>query len=674
MLIAKICPAENETALDSYFIPLHFEFRKPRHSYIYTFFDILISLVIAVALAKSLNAKEAEVIILRRQYLKPAPFHGNDIKDLLKELNNRVFPYGQKIESFSFLKPNHRYNFGLEAVNNVLGIIINHLATGNEKSSNITYLDTLLKNDQINRYRLVWAGGYDLHSYLKPGIDLELLLTLLSDYNIRIEVLPILLSFNRTEVYMDIGKVVDALQIIENDATRSNLPVTIIGKDEGCIIPRNPINVLNIIKQKIIDVPVSEINPHHLFHEVLVDNVDKNYFMRGLPSPDLNEKRNSHVILPMLIIDDGSKMRGDIGYLTSRILSIICDIPALPMRYSTLIEKVLQKREYSVINNIIRGIFSRSHVLPLTINRITLMRGEREIASISPSDLERWLAIATTLYKVGNRFCGVVSALAWIKKFQTTPTFRHRVYFTVRNTVPALDSDLVEDISKPLNIIKEKFSEHDAVLLEFPFILEHMKHKECKTYLRKILNTSLKDYVRDHNTEIFVVAKSDLRLPRIYERSSNDTIDAPREEFYILDSNGLLPRRLYGISTIVLGATPYRLQVPRGLEIYKVFYDQNTGNVDLREANETDIWRVLPHYKALKILRLNTPVHTVRETVVALAAIKYREIMRMLHSSFVRDDKLQIAIRSIGFILDKMSRANPFRVIELYRSGIWSLI
>jgi len=640
--------------------------------------NILLALLMLLAFIRIYTSSSADIILIRRIYLRPSKSKARTIHEWKKECNEIVFPLSerQNIDSHSLVRRGFKYVVSDKLADMIIEHLNKNLALNFSVDPHSKKLcDFSLLFDKKLKHDIVWLGGEPIKKYLKPTMDLQILADLLNNYGVDICLIPIFLTDNPSG---KINKIKQALRKIESYINSYNLPISLFKLDGNYHIASWGLqSFINMIRKEIDDSIENDEPIHYALHRLLQleQKIDPQLFTQCLPHPDITKKRRTTIYLIMHIIDDEFERDGDLSYVLSRILSIAFDIPILPVRYTTLDEEIAQKSGFNraLLNNIIRCILARSHLLPLDFNQIST-KTDTKMESITHEDLQDWLFISVSLYNLEGKFGGLVACLAWIQSYDDIPFFRHRAYFTLKKEPPQTMEEFLEELAKVLRKLRKLFERYENVIIELPYVMEQWRTKIQKTYLARLLDNVFRDVEENENMpNIYIILRGDVRMPRLFEIRGN-IISVPNEDIYFVskDAKGNTKNILFGVSSVILGDSKYRLPIPRKIVIYKFMKE---GQKHIVNPTEEELLLVMSAFKASKMLRLNTPIHVVKETTGTLATIKYRHILHLVYK-LSRDQSYRFVFNSVYNLLDKLSRIRHSQdsLIILDNAGIWALI
>ena len=629
-------------------------------------------------IAKALKVTEAYVIPFVRTYLKPSKFT-KSFGELLTE-SRKIFRGASQIrnmESLTFLPPARRYDFGLKIIMTHINYLIMSVLPNIDLSLEPLYYPSLFERKLT--YDIEWNTELFREPskiYLRPApLFRKIGNQFLLPHDIRIHLIPIYLYFDPIG---DLELIINKLKLIEAKMNE------LLGlREKRILLSRDNDGSIKLIKikanvfHKILNEEFTKAitrDPRRSLEEILYNVLSLNgydlpfdEFLRMLPHYDVLSRGVPDIVLPLIILDDRNDEKGDRCYLLARMLAILFDIPVFPVRYKTLKEKI-SENSVAIFMNILRGILSRCHLIPLDVKKISLNNNEYELGC-----LRDWLLIGVGLYKVGNAFQGAVATVAQLSRIENPEIFRHYILVSFKEILEEEMEMIIETVSNALRSALKLSQDYKNVLLELPYVLEHWRVDEQITYLRKILNKAFRDLrelLKDKN--IYVLLHSDNRLPRIFEES-NLTLSNPSSDV-ILEGKEVGDFHLSFLCSLSIvipsrgEKEPCRTILPRRIKIYRVSF--NDDEVRLQRIYGDDAIDVLVVHKFARLLRVNTPISIVKETLPTLIALKYRALMRILYKYKDRGNLLE-SLKSLMNIRINLENEDT---IKLERAGVWALV
>lgn len=640
---------------------------------------VLADLLFGLILAMSLNISEAYVTIIFRTYFASKKFDGNF--NAFIEENTRILRGIRERKNtrvLSFLPPQNRYYFGHEIMSNAINYMFSDNLVWNNKAFSASWQDFF---DGILTYSVEWDTNFFGRSnvcYLRPPAKMgKIANSILRISDTKIMLIPIYIYVGDQEDLTEIENKLSLLETKLNECLRAqNRKYILFERSNGriSIITMEARKLIRLIKDEFERIAVSEQRGaiDEIFWKILNRNgldISLDEFRHSIPDYEVLTEPIEKLILPLIIIDDRDDQKGDISYLATRILAVLFDIPVFPIRYKTIKEKISEENMV-LIYNIARGILSRCHLLPIDVDRITLSPHNQWALTIN--DLRDWLLIGVGLYKVGNEFQGAIATVAQLQRLENYNLFRHNVFISFDEILPEETSRIIFSVGDAIKQALMLSENYDKILIEVPRFLEHLHTDEQKTYLELILKNAisgLENMLSGKN--IYVIVRNDLRLPRIYVEHENN-IDNPEDDiiFEALDRGEFHKSFVCLFSTVIKSKTEkkaYRTVIPRRIKIYKITIED--GRIRFNRRYSRNAYNVLLVLKLARLLRLNTPISIVKETLPTLITLKYRNLMRIIqrygNNPYIEDIKGVIALRV------KLENDNT---IKLKRAGVWSLI
>jgi len=678
ILLFHMVKEDEKSELKELYLPAFQKFSSVSPTQTYLVAEIFSDLLFGWFVAKALKVTEAHVIPFVRIYLKPSKFTGS-FNELLTK-TREIFRGTSQIrgmESFTFLSPANRYTYGLQIIMTHIEYLVTNILPNADLLPKPLHYTSLFGRKL--EYDVKWNTELfraPSKIYLRPTpLFKRISNQFLLPHDIRIHLIPIYLYFDPIG---DSELIISKLKLIEtkmNELLGLRERRILLSRDnDGSIkLIKIKANIFHIILNTEFTRAITR-EPRRNLEEILYSvlslnrcDLPFNEFLKMLPHYDILSRGVSDIVLPLIILDDRNDEKGDRCYLLARMLAILFDIPVFPIRYKTLKEKINENSK-AIFMNILRGILSRCHLMPLDVKKISLNNDEYELES-----LRDWLLIGVSLYKVGDAFHGAVATVAQLRRIENSEIFRHYILVSFKEILEEETKMIIETVSNALREALKLSQDYKDVLLELPYVLEHWKTNEQITYLRKILDKAFRDLRKQlEDKNIYVLLHSDSRLPRVLEKS-NHTLSNPSSDI-ILEGKEVGDFHLSFLCSLSIvipskdEREAYRTILPRRIKIYRVYF--NNDEVRLQRIYGNDATSVLVVHKFARLLRVNTPISIVKETLPTLIALKYRTLMHILYKYRDRGNLLE-SLKSLMNIRINLENEG---IIKLERAGVWALV